>query len=58
MESGLKTAGGKCIINSTNYEDGDERFNTVMNLAINYGAGLVIGTIDEDGMARTSEKKI
>ncbi len=57
MESGLKTAGGKCIINSTNYEDGDERFNTVMNLAINYGAGLVIGTIDEDGMARTSEKK-
>ena len=57
MESGLKTAGGKCIINSTNYEDGDERFNTVMNLAINYGAGLVIGTIDEDGMARTSMKK-
>ena len=57
MESGLKTAGGKCIINSTNYEDGDERFNTVMNLAINYGAGLVIGTIDEDGMARSSNKK-
>ncbi len=57
MESGLKTAGGKCIINSTNYEDGEERFNNVMNLAINYGAGLVIGTIDENGMARTSELK-
>ncbi len=57
MESGLKTVGGKCIINSTNYEDGDERFNQVLKLALDYGAGIVIGTIDEDGMARTSEKK-
>ncbi len=57
MESGLKTVGGKSIINSTNYEDGDERFNTVLNLALDYGAGLVIGTIDEDGMARNSEQK-
>ena len=58
MESGLKTAGGKCIINSTNFEDGDERFEKVLNLALNFGSGLVIGTIDEDGMARTSEKKL
>ena len=57
MESGLKTVGGKCIINSTNYEDGDERFNQVLKLALDYGAGIVIGTIDEDGMARTSQKK-
>ena len=57
MESGLKVAGGKCIINSTNYEDGDERFDQVLNLALNYGSGLVIGTIDEDGMARTSDQK-
>ena len=57
MESGLKSAGGKCIINSTNYEDGEERFNKVLNLALDYGAGLVIGTIDEDGMARDSIKK-
>ncbi len=57
MESGLKTVGGKCIINSTNYEDGDDRFNQVLNLALDYGAGIVIGTIDEDGMARTSDKK-
>ncbi len=57
MESGLKTVGGKCIINSTNYEDGDDRFNQVLKLALDYGAGIVIGTIDEDGMARTSEKK-
>ncbi len=57
MESGLKSAGGKCIINSTNYEDGDERFDQVLNLALGYGSGLVVGTIDEDGMARNSDKK-
>lgn len=57
MESGLKVAGGKCILNSTNYEDGEERFFKVLELAKEYGAGVVIGTIDEDGMARTAEKK-
>ncbi len=57
MESGLKSAGGKCIINSTNYEDGNERFDQVLNLALGYGSGLVIGTIDEDGMARNADKK-
>ncbi len=57
MEAGLKVAGGKCILNSTNYEDGDERFFKVLELARDYGAGVVIGTIDEEGMARTAEKK-
>ncbi len=57
MESGLKSAGGKCIINSTNYEDGNERFDQVLNLALGYGSGLVVGTIDEDGMARSADKK-
>ncbi|RZM82420.1 methionine synthase [Leptolyngbya iicbica] len=57
MEAGLKVAGGKCILNSTNYEDGDERFFKVLELAKKYGAGVVVGTIDEDGMARTAEKK-
>ncbi|MCS5705286.1 methionine synthase [Synechococcus sp. FGCU-3] len=57
MESGLKVAGGKCILNSTNYEDGPERFFKVLELAKRYGAGVVVGTIDEDGMARTAEKK-
>ena len=42
MESGLKSAGGKCIINSTNYEDGNERFDQVLNLALGYGSGLVV----------------
>ena len=49
--------GGKCILNSTNYEDGDDRFFKVLELAKRYGSGVVVGTIDEDGMARTSEKK-
>jgi 5-methyltetrahydrofolate--homocysteine methyltransferase len=57
MEAGLKVAGGKCILNSTNYEDGEERFEKVLELAKRYGAGVVIGTIDEEGMARTAEKK-
>ncbi|MFM9087147.1 MAG: methionine synthase, partial [Cyanobium sp.] len=57
MEAGLKVAGGKCILNSTNYEDGDERFFKVLSLARDYGAGLVVGTIDEAGMARTAEQK-
>ncbi|MEL6776807.1 MAG: methionine synthase [Cyanobacteria bacterium J06597_16] len=58
MEAGLKVAGGKCILNSTNYEDGDERFFKVLEIAKRYGAGVVIGCIDEDGMARTAEKKL
>ena len=57
MEAGLKVAGGKCILNSTNYEDGEERFCKVVSLAKQYGAGIVIGTIDEEGMARTADKK-
>ena len=57
MEAGLKVAGGKCILNSTNYEDGEERFEKVLEIAKTYGAGIVIGTIDEDGMGRTADKK-
>ena len=57
MEAGLKVAGGKCILNSTNYEDGDERFFKVLELARTYGAAVVVGTIDEEGMARTAERK-
>ncbi|MFM7365252.1 MAG: methionine synthase [Cuspidothrix sp.] len=57
MEAGLKVAGGKCLLNSTNYEDGEPRFLKVLELAKKYGAGVIIGTIDEDGMARTAEKK-
>ncbi|MBK9164999.1 MAG: methionine synthase [Acidobacteria bacterium] len=58
MEAGLEHAGGKCILNSTNYEDGEERFLKVLGLAKEYGAAVVIGLIDEDGMARTAVDKL
>ncbi len=58
MEAGLQHAGGKCLLNSTNYEDGEERFLKVLQLAKEYGAGIVVGLIDEAGMARTAEDKI
>ncbi len=57
MEAGLQHAGGKSILNSTNYEDGVPRFTKVIDLAKSYGASVVIGTIDEEGMARTAEGK-
>jgi len=57
MEAGLQHAGGKSILNSTNYEDGVPRFTRVIDLAKHYGASVVIGTIDEEGMARTADGK-
>jgi 5-methyltetrahydrofolate--homocysteine methyltransferase len=57
MEAGLQHAGGKSLLNSTNYEDGEPRFLKLLDLAKRYGASVVIGTIDEQGMARTAEGK-
>src|SRR5205823_7836178 len=61
MEAGLKLAGGRCILNSMNLEDGEERVAQICALAKKYGAAVVAGTIDEDklnAMARTRERKI
>src|SRR3982075_1524056 len=58
LEAGLQHAGGKSILNSTNYEDGEPRFAKVIDLAERFGASVVIGTIDEEGMARTAEGKL
>ncbi|MDT5156412.1 MAG: 5-methyltetrahydrofolate--homocysteine methyltransferase [Acidobacteriota bacterium] len=58
MEAGLQHAGGKSILNSTNYEDGEPRFRRVFELAREYGASVVVGTIDEEGMARTADGKL
>ena len=58
MEAGLEHAGGKSILNSTNYEDGEPRFLKVLGLANEFGASVVIGLIDEDGMARSYDDKI
>ena len=61
MEAGLKLAGGRCVLNSMNLEDGEERLAYICRLAVKYGAAIVAGTIDEDkinAMARTAERKI
>ncbi|MGB7201282.1 MAG: methionine synthase [Pyrinomonadaceae bacterium] len=58
MEAGLEHAGGKSILNSTNYEDGEPRFLKVLSLAKEYGASVVIGLIDEEGMARLASDKL
>ncbi|MEJ7624379.1 MAG: methionine synthase [Pyrinomonadaceae bacterium] len=58
MEAGLEHAGGKSILNSTNYEDGEPRFLKVLGLAKEFGASVVIGLIDEDGMARRADDKL
>ena len=58
MEAGLEHAGGKCILNSTNFEDGEERFLHVLDLAKRFGAAVVVGTIDEQGMARAAAEKV
>ncbi len=60
IEAGLRHAGGKCIINSANFEEGEHKFDEVMRLAKTYGAAVVIGSIDEDkeaSMARTADRK-
>jgi 5-methyltetrahydrofolate--homocysteine methyltransferase len=61
IEAGLKHAAGKCVINSANFEDGQEKFDAFCALAKRFGAAMVIGTIDEDpeaAMARTAERKL
>ncbi len=61
IEAGLKRAGGKCIVNSINLEDGEKRFNDICPLLKRYGAACVALTIDEDpqaGMAKTADRKL
>jgi 5-methyltetrahydrofolate--homocysteine methyltransferase len=58
MEAGLKCIGGKPIINSVNLEDGEEKLDAVCQLAKKYGAALVCLTIDEKGMAKTTDDKL
>jgi 5-methyltetrahydrofolate--homocysteine methyltransferase len=61
MEAGLKLAGGRCVLNSMNLEDGEEKLAQICQLATKYGAAVVAGTIDEDkinAMARTAERKL
>ncbi|MEV6231969.1 methionine synthase [Saccharopolyspora shandongensis] len=61
IEAGLDSLGGRCAVNSVNYEDGvgeDSRFHQVMELVREHGATVVGTCIDEEGQARTKEWKL
>ncbi len=61
LEAGLEMLGGRAVVNSVNYEDGDgptSRIARIMPLVIEHGAAVVALTIDEEGQARTAEWKV
>ncbi|MEV7115316.1 methionine synthase [Streptomyces anulatus] len=61
LRAGLEKLGGRAVLNSVNYEDGDgpeSRFAQVSALASEHGAALIALTIDEEGQARTIEHKV
>ncbi len=61
LKAGLEQLGGRSVINSVNYEDGDgptSRFAKIMPLVQEHGASVVALTIDEEGQARTKEWKL
>jgi 5-methyltetrahydrofolate--homocysteine methyltransferase len=61
LEAGLKQLGGRSVINSVNYEDGDgptSRFARIMPLVTEHGAAVIALTIDEDGQARDAQWKL
>ncbi|MFC8534153.1 methionine synthase [Streptomyces sp. NPDC057249] len=61
LRAGLEKLGGRAVLNSVNYEDGDgpeSRFAKVTRLAAEHGAALIALTIDEEGQARTAEHKV
>ncbi len=61
LEAGLELVGGRAIVNSVNFEDGDDegsRFRRIMPLVREHGAAVIALTIDETGQARTTEHKV
>ena len=58
LEAALKLYGGKAIINSINFEDGEKPAHQRMELAMKYGAAVVALTIDEQGMAKDVAGKV
>ncbi|MFC0527831.1 methionine synthase [Phytohabitans kaempferiae] len=61
IEAGLEMLGGRCVVNSVNFEDGDgpeSRYARVMPIVQEHGAGVVALCIDEEGQARTAEWKV
>ena len=61
LQAGLECLGGRAVINSVNYEDGDgpeSRFTKIMKLVVEHGSAVIALTIDEEGQARTAEWKV
>jgi 5-methyltetrahydrofolate--homocysteine methyltransferase len=58
IEAALKLHGGKPIINSINFEDGEQHAHDRLVLAKQFGAAVIALTIDEVGMAKTPEDKL
>src|ERR671917_698116 len=61
LQAGLEALGGRAVVNSVNYEDGDgpdSRFARIMRLVAEHGAAVMALTIDEEGQARTCEWKV
>ncbi len=61
IEAGLECLGGRAVINSINFEDGegdDTRFGRAMRVIREHGAAVVVTCIDETGQARTPERKV
>lgn len=61
LEARPQLFGGRCAINSVNFEDGEgpeSRFGQIMPLVREYGAAVVARCIDEEGQARTTENKV
>ena len=58
LEVALKTAPGRCLINSTHLESGRDKADKVFKLAKEHNAAVIVLTIDEGGMAKTREKKL
>ncbi len=61
LQAGLERLGGRAVINSVNYEDGDgpdSRFTKIMKLVVEHGAAVMALTIDEEGQARTADWKV
>ncbi|MFI7521041.1 methionine synthase [Micromonospora globbae] len=61
IEAGLEMLGGRCVVNSVNFEDGDgptSRYARVMPVVREHGAAVVALLIDEEGQARTREWKV
>jgi 5-methyltetrahydrofolate--homocysteine methyltransferase len=61
IRAGLEMLGGRVVVNSVNYEDGDgpgSRIATVMPMVAEHGAAVIALTIDEQGQARTADWKL